>query len=120
VIAINLDLATFGSGYGYSAPFSDQRFFWLVDTKDAERAPRNGRFYTFNAWLGAQLHSTQWTHPRAGERRRLSGRDYVVYQSHRRWLRVMVAWRLVELDRCRTLDDKNSLLAVVEKELCRV
>jgi hypothetical protein len=117
--AFDLDLATFGNGFGYGAPFFDQRFFWMVDTKDAERSQRNGRLYTFNAWRGAQLHSTQWTHPRAGERRRLSGREYVVYQSSRRWFRVMVSWRLVDLDRCKTLDEEHALLATVEKELCR-
>lgn len=81
-----LDHLIFGNGYGLGSPYFDMRFYWL-----------SGEFYTFSGGLGAQLHSFQWTHPRAGERRRLSGREFVVFQSSRRWCRVTVSWALTRL-----------------------
>ena len=76
-----LDFRIFGDGYGFSAPYSDQAFYWL-----------SGEFYTFMGGLGAQLHSAQWTHPKAGERRKICGVEFRPLHSNRRWGRVMVAW----------------------------
>lgn len=67
-----LDFKIFGSGHGMAVPYFDGRFYWLVDTYGRERNGRNGEFYKYSAGLGAQLNSYQWTHPRAGERRRLA------------------------------------------------
>jgi hypothetical protein len=76
-----IDFRIFGNGYGFAAPYFDQPFYWL-----------SGDFYTFMHGFGAQLHSVQWTHPRAGERRNICGVEFRPLHSHRRWGRVMVAW----------------------------
>lgn len=99
-----LDHLIFGNGRGLGSPHWDQRFYWL-----------SGRLYTFMPGFGAQLHSFQWTHPRAGERRRLSGRDYVVFSSTRRGLRVAVSWSLVGLPR--NVTQALDVLREIESEL---
>lgn len=104
-----LDHRIFGNGMGMGAPFWDQRYFWL--TRDHKR----GELYTFMHGLGAQLHSIQWTHPKAGERRRLAGHEFVVFHSSRRWFRVMVAWALVHLPD--DLDAAHEMLRKVEDDL---
>lgn len=76
-----LDFRIFGNGYGLAAPYFDQPFYWL-----------SGRFYTFMGGFGAQLHSFQWTHPRAGEIRDICGVRFRPFNSSRRWGRVRVAW----------------------------
>lgn len=106
----------FGNGRGMAEPYHDGKAYWLVDTLDRERDGRNGRWYRWKGWFGAQLQSFQWTHPRAGERRRLNGRVYRVFDSRRRWLRVEVTWRLVGLPE-RPLDDANVMLRAVREEL---
>lgn len=116
-----LDFAIFGGGYGMSQPYFDGKFYWLVDTaNDFTRDGRRGRFYRAKGWLGCQLQSTQWFHPLAGERRILNGREYCIFQSSRRWLRVETTWRLVELDRCQGIDEQNALIRQVLQELDRV
>jgi hypothetical protein len=85
-----LDHLLFGSGHGFGSPYFDQRFYWLTDGN----ANRHGELYTFNAWLGAQLHSVQWRHPKPGERRLLGGRTFVPFQSHRKLFRVYVSWAM--------------------------
>lgn len=76
-----LDFRIFGNGHGFGAPYWDQTFYWL-----------SGEFYTYMAGLGAQLHSVQWTHPKAHEVRRLCGVDFRPFSSRSKWGRVMVAW----------------------------
>lgn len=121
MISLALDFAIFGNGFGMAQPFFDGRFYWLVDTDGGyERDGKRGRFYRWHGWLGAQLFSTQWRHPLAGESRILNGRKYVVFRSSRRWCRVEVSWRLAELDRCKSLDEENALLDTVRKELDRI
>lgn len=84
---LRLDFAIFGNGRGLKAPYFSQRFYWLVD-------PRTGRgtFYTWVGGFGAQLSSFQWTHPRAGESRYLSGMYFKPFCSSRQWFRVRVSW----------------------------
>lgn len=99
-----LDHLIFGDGHGMKSPYFDDRFYWL-----------NGELYTFMHGFGAQLHSYQWTHPIAGERRHLCGRDFKPFHSKRRWFRVEVAWAWVELPR--DIDAANAELRQLAKEL---
>lgn len=93
---IPLDHWIFGNGYGLGEPYSDGRYFWLVNTT-FERHGCNGELYKFSPGFGAQLTSFQWTHPRAGDRRRLCGREFVVFCSSRSFGRVRVDWAMVEM-----------------------
>lgn len=81
-----LDFWIFGNGKGFAAPYWNQTFHWL-----------NGELYTFQPGLGAQLHSVQWTHPKAGERRRICDVEFRPLHSHRRWGRVKIAWEACSL-----------------------
>lgn len=100
-----LDRWIFGNGYGLGLPFWDQRLYWLVDANT-----KRGTTYTFSAGFGAQLHSIQWTHPRAQEERLLAGVRFRPFHSGRRWGRVMVAWavtvRVDDADILRQLEDR--------------
>jgi hypothetical protein len=113
-----LDHLIFGNGYGMATPYHDGRLFWLVDTKDKDRHGRNGTLYRWNGWFGCQLRSTQWRHVRPGTRRRLGGREFVVWSSERRWLRVEVCWSLVGLPK--EIDAANAMLREVERDLGRL
>lgn len=99
-----LDHLIFGNGRGMKSPYWDDRFFWL-----------DGELYTAMYGFGAQLHSYQWTHPKAGERRHLCGRDFVPLHSTRRWGRVEVAWSWADLPK--DINEANSELAQLRKEL---
>ncbi len=81
-----LDHKLFGNGHGLKSPYFDSTFYWL-----------NGELYSFIYGLGAQLQSIQWTHPVPGERRTLLGREFVVFSSRRKWLRVVVHWAMVNM-----------------------
>ncbi|MBL4766305.1 MAG: hypothetical protein JKY94_01030 [Rhodobacteraceae bacterium] len=94
---LKLDHWIFGSGYGMGTPLWDGQFYWLVDTFRQSRSSANGQMYWWSGWLGAQLKSTQWRHPKAGERRQLFERDFIVYDSRRSWFRVIVSWSLAGL-----------------------
>ncbi len=94
-----LDFKIFGSGHGMASPFWNGAFYWLNNSLDPRydsrgRLVKAGDFYTFMHGLGAQLHSYQWTHPNAGERRRLAGYEFHPLHSTRHWGRVEVAWSL--------------------------
>jgi hypothetical protein len=80
-----LDFLIFGNGRGLKSPYFDDVFYWL-----------NGRFYTWIGGFGAQLQSFEWLAPKAGTRRRLAGRDFVVFSVNRRWLKVSVAWAICQ------------------------
>lgn len=101
---LTLDHLIFGNGYGMGSPYFDTRFYWL-----------GGQLYTWIGGFGAQLRSHQWTHPRAGERRRLAGYEFVVFDSSRRWLRVEVSWRLVGFPD--DLNATNAKIAELHKHL---
>lgn len=101
-----LDHLIFGNGRGMKSPYFDSRFYWL-----------DGQLYTFMPGFGAQLHSYQWTHPKAGERRKLGGREYRPLHSHRRWCRVCVAWAT---SLPREIDDANAELHEIEAGLGRL
>lgn len=113
-----LDFKMFGSGRGLAQPFFDGRFYWLVDTFQKERDGRNGQFYKFFGGLGAQLTSFQWTHPKAGDRRRLANREFAVFRSRRSWVRVEVSWTMVGLGRM-SLDEQNATINELERDLGR-
>ena len=101
-----LDLKLFGNGHGMAAPAFDQRFYWL-----------SGKLYTFMPGHGAQLHSYQWSHPNAGERRKLAGREYRPFNSVRKGPRVRVAWATkLPVD----LDAANAELRMIETHLGKV
>ena len=99
-----IDHRIFGSGHGFRSPHSDNRFYWL-----------NGELYTFHPGFGAQLYNVQWTHPNAGERRKLCGQTFRPFHSRRRWGRVMVAWAWVEIPK--DLESANVALRELEKAL---
>ena len=87
-----LDFKIFGSGYGLGQPFFDGPFYWLVDTSGKARSGKNGRFYHWIGGFGAQLSSFEWITPKPGTRRRLAGRDFIVFQARRQGLRVECSW----------------------------
>lgn len=87
-----IDWKLFGNGFGMGSPFWDDAFFWLRDRSNGERGP--GYFYRWGGGFGAQLYSIEWFAPKAGTRRNLFGRDFVVFSVHRKWLRVEVSWAL--------------------------
>jgi hypothetical protein len=105
-----LDHKIFGNGHGLGSPFFDGRFYWLKNKNTG-----HSEFYTFNAWLGAQLHSFQWTHPNAGEERFLCGRRFRPLHSSRKWGRVTVSWSWVDLPR--DLDAAHIALAGLKHDL---
>jgi hypothetical protein len=80
-----LDFLIFGNGRGMKSPYSDDVFYWL-----------SGRLYTWIGGFGAQLRSFEWFAPKAGSRRRLVGREFVVFGVSRRWLRVDVSWAVYQ------------------------
>lgn len=101
-MSLSLDHLIFGNGYGMKTPACDGVLFWL-----------SGRLYTWIGGLGAQLRSTQWTHPKPGERRTLAGYRFVVFNSSRRWIRVETSWALVELPD--KLEDANEKIRALKK-----
>lgn len=112
-----LDFRLFGSGRGLAVPYFDGRFYWLVDTYQANRDGKNGQFYTFSGGLGAQLTSFQWTHPNAGEERVLAGRRFRPLHSTREGPRVRISWAWQ--DRPKGLDEANAAIRELEQELGR-
>lgn len=107
-----LDHKIFGNGHGLGSPYFDGTFYWLA-----------GRLYTFMHGFGAQLHSIQWRHPLAGERRELFGYKFEPLHSRRQFLwlfrdqpwaiptpicRVIVAWGRIDLPK--DLDEANAEL----------
>ena len=115
--ALWLDHIIFGNGWGTSSPFFDKRYYWLVDTLRKDRHGRNGNLYRWIGGLGAQLGSFEWRTPRPGTRRKLAGKEFVVFNTSRRWLRVDVSWALTSLPH--GLDEKNAAIRDLEKELGR-
>lgn len=101
-----LDHLIFGNGFGMATPYCDGRFYWL-----------SGELYTFLPGFGAQLHSYQWTHPKAGEERSLAGRVFRPLCSTRRWGRVEVAWAMVGMPR--DIDATNAEIRALEADLGR-
>lgn len=109
-----LDHKIFGNGWGLKSPYFDNKFYWLVDTKRG-RDKESGTLYTFSHGHGAQLHSFQWLHPNAGEERVLAGYRFRPLHSHRRWLRVDVAWSVQTLPD--DIDEANAYLREMERNL---
>lgn len=107
-----LDFKIFGNCHGLKSPYFDDTFFWLVDTKDQDRNPKNGRFYKWIGGLGAQLNSFEWFMPAPGTQRNLSGFRFKVFNARRQFLRVNVAWGLCTCGQI-THDD----LAALKKNL---
>ncbi|WP_230280253.1 hypothetical protein [Croceicoccus sp. Ery15] len=100
---LSLDHRIFGNGHGMATPYLDGRFYWL-----------SGELYQFHEWLGAQLFSYQWRHPKPGERRKICGQEFRPFNSERRWGRVRVSWAWTRLP-----DDLNEANAAL-RELGRV
>lgn len=114
-----LDHKIFGNGHGLASPYFDDKFYWL-----------SGELYTFMQGFGAQLHSFQWRHPLAGERRELFGYTFEVFRSSRSFLwlwrdkiwaiptpicRVSVAWGRIDLPK--DIDKANAELRHMAKEV---
>ena len=113
-----LDHITFGNGRGMRSPYHDNRFYWLVDTNRQERSGRNGRLYTFLHGFGAQLISREWLAPRKGKIRELSGHRFKVFDHKRKWLRVEIAWAMIDLPR--DFDAAITAIYALEKDLGQV
>lgn len=109
-----LDHQFFGNGHGLASPYFDARYYWLVDTSNGRKKGR-GELYIFSYGLGAQLTSFQWRHPLPGERRRLIGREFVVFDSTREFLRVRVSWALAGIGS--DLDAKHAAIRALECDL---
>jgi len=107
-----LDHLIYGNGNGLATPYFDGRFYWLVD-KHTDK----GELYSWSGWFGAQLQSFQWTHPNAGERRRLAGREFKPFHSTRSLGRVRVAWALTDMPK--NIDECNTVLRKLELDLGR-
>ena len=114
-----LDHKIFGNGHGLGSPYFDNRFYWL-----------SGQLYTFMSGFGAQLHSIQWSHPQAGEERKLFGYRFRPLHSNRKFLwlfrdrmfpiptpisRVMVAWGRVDLPK--DIDQANAELRQMKSQV---
>ncbi|MGB3485337.1 MAG: hypothetical protein WBB07_24370 [Mycobacterium sp.] len=127
---LRLDHLIFGNGRGLASPYFDDCFYWLVDTSKQDRHGSRGEFYTFMAGFGAQLHSFQWRHPKAGEERKLAGKRFRPLHSTRRFLwlwprsifsiplpvaRVSVAWSWVDLPK--DINHANAALRDMRKTL---
>jgi hypothetical protein len=110
-VILALDHLIFGNGHGLASPYHSAHYYWLADTS---REDRHAELYTFMSGFGAQLHSIQWTHPSAGETRRLIGRDFRPFHSRRQWGRVMVAWCTNLPD---DLDAANAELRQMKRDL---
>jgi len=104
---LTLDHAIFGNGFGMKSPYCDDKFYWL-----------SGQLYTFMHGLGCQLHSYQWMHPHAGERRKLADRDFVIFSSRRRGARVECAWAMVCLPD--DLDKAHCAIRALKADLDRL
>lgn len=105
-----LDFALFGNGYGLGQPYFDGVFYWLVD-----RETKVGRFYTFAHGFGAQLHSIEWFTPKPGTRRKLKGREFVVFSAWRYGPRVQVSWAMTRMPS--DLNEKNAAIRQLGKDL---
>lgn len=106
-----LDHLIFGDGLGLRSPLHDNRFYWLADERTGHR-----EIYTFSGGLGAQLHSIQWRHPKPGEERHLFGRNFVIFNTTRRWGRVYCSWALVGLSSMR-LDDTHKCIRELKEKI---
>lgn len=73
----------FGNGRGLKSPYWDDVYYWL-----------SGRLYHQSGWLGAQLQSFEWRRPPAGTKRRLAGRDFVIFSTERRFFIVRCIWAM--------------------------
>ena len=111
-MSLTIDHWIFGNGHGLKSPFWDSKFYWLNDG-----GPGKGHaiLYHWIGGFGAQLIGMQWRHPRLNERRVLNGREYVAFQSTRRWIRVEVSWSLVRLPQ--DTDGALALMRMVKSEL---
>lgn len=127
---LRLDHLIFGNGHGLASPYCDKRFYWLVDTARHGRHGSRGELYTFMHGFGAQLHSFQWRHPKAGEVRQLAGKQFRPLHSTRQFLwlwrnsifsiplpipRVSVAWSWVDLPK--DIDKANAALRDMQRTL---
>jgi hypothetical protein len=85
VLPFRLDWWLFGNGRGMASPYWDDAFFWL-----------SGHMYQWIGGFGAQLSSIEWKTPKAGTRRKLLGRQFIVFNVERRLVRVRVSWALAD------------------------
>lgn len=111
---IALDWMLFGNGYGMKSPYCDDIFYWLHDYTDSNTRQR-GCFYQWIGGFGAQLTSREWRMPKPGTRRRIAGRNFVVFQASRRLLRVEVSWAMVDLPK--DIDEANAAIRSLKGDL---
>lgn len=109
-----LDHLLFGNGHGMKSPHCDDVFFWLVDTTRGRKGSA-GRLYTHFGGFGAQLTSYEWRMPQPGEKRRLAGETFRVFQARRNGPRVRVDWAWTRLPR--DINRANAALAKLKARL---
>lgn len=105
-----LDFWLFGNGHGLAQPHLDGVYYWLVD-----RETGKGRFYTQSGWFGAQLQSIEWLTPRPGTRRKLKGREFVVFSAERSGPRVRVSWAMTRMPK--DIDEANAAIRSLKADL---
>jgi hypothetical protein len=109
---MRLDWLLFGNGWGMASPYFDDAFYWLADRRfERSKRGRHSRFYRLIGGLGAQLTSYEWRAPPAGTRRRLAGYEFVVFQTHRKGLRVECSWATVS---AHTVEDVRKVCDAVK------
>lgn len=88
-----------GNGWGLGQPFWDGPWYWLHDQMMWREERRRSAWYQISGGLGAQLHSIEFTKPRAGEEREVFGYRIRVFStgSQRRGLIVETSWRFTDL-----------------------
>ena len=112
---MKLAMMLFGNGGGMKEPYFDGVFYWL---NDGNGSP--ARFYKFSGGFGAQLHSFEFRAPKAGTRRVLAGREYVVFNTSRSWLGLMhqASWSAQDLPK--ETGEQIAHIASIKAELQRL
>lgn len=100
-----LDWLLWGNGHGYKSPSCNDVFYWI-----------DGRWYNTTGWFGCQIWNIQWTRPPAGTKREILGRDFEIFRTERRFLRVACYWSMVGINRL-TIDDSNAEINKFRQEL---
>lgn len=101
-----INFKLFGNGFGLKSPFFDDKFYWL-----------SGNFYNWIGGYGAQLSSIEWLCPKAGTRRNLIGREFVIFNATRgrfgiKW---RISWAMVNMNK--SLDDDRFKIDELKQDL---
>ncbi len=97
--ALPLAFIAIGDGRGIAQPFWDGTWYWLHDQIWEREGKRRSAWYQISGRLGAQLHSVEFTTPRAGEEREIFGYRIRVFSTgaRRRGPIVETSWCFADL-----------------------